>query len=271
VDVDSDHDGLPDWWEILHGTNPNSPPGDFSDSNADPNGDGYSNLEDYLNWLAAPHVTCAQDSSVNLDLGQFTAGFTNLPVYSVFSPTLGTVAILGDGKTAQFTPTPGTNGLGSFSFSVTDAVGSTLTNSVGIHVTPTVTPPLTAFQQWQILYFGTTNNPNGDPNADPDGDGQNNLAEFLSGTNPTNTASVFRIISAAQQSNDVVITWATAGGFTNAVQATVGDGNGGYATNYTDISGPVVIFGTGDATTNYVDVGGLTNNPSRYYRVRLVP
>ena len=114
VDVDSDHDGLPDWWEILHGTNPNSPPGDFSDSNADPDGDGYSNLEDYLNWLAAPHVNCAQDSSVSVDLSQYTVGFTNGPVYSVFNPTFGTIALLGDGKTAQFTPLPGHQWIGQF-------------------------------------------------------------------------------------------------------------------------------------------------------------
>ncbi len=271
VDVDSDHDGLPDWWEILHGTNPNSPPGDFSDSNADPDGDGYSNLEDYLNWLAAPHVTCAQDSFVNVDLSQYTVGFTNGPVYSVFNPAFGTVAVLGDGKTAQFTPPPGTNGLDGFTFAVVDAEGSTLTNTFGVHVTPTVTPPLTAFQQWQVQYFNSTNNPNGDPNADPDGDGQNNMAEFLSGTNPTNAASAFRIVSATQRTNDVVITWTTAGGFTNAVQATAGDGNGGYTTNFTDLSGPLVISGSGDVTTNYVDDGGATNVPARYYRIRLVP
>ncbi|HXI82950.1 MAG TPA: T9SS C-terminal target domain-containing protein [Verrucomicrobiae bacterium] len=271
VDVDSDHDGLPDWWEILHGTNPNSSPGDFSDSNADPDGDGYSNLEDYLNWLAAPHATCAQDSSVNLDLSQFTAGFTNVPVYTVFSPTLGTVAILGDGKTAQFTPTPGTNGLAGFSFSVTDAVGSTLTNSIGIHVTPTVAPPLTAFQQWQMQYFNSTNSADADANADPDGDGQNNMAEFLSGTIPTNAISAFRIISAVRQSNDVVVTWTTAGGFTNAVQTVPGDVNGSYTTNFTDLSGPLIISGSGDVTTNYVDGGAATNVPSRYYRIRLVP
>ncbi len=271
VDADSDHDGLPDWWEVLHGTNPNSAPGDFSDSNADPDGDGYSNLEDYLNWLAAPHVTCAQDSSVSVDLSQYALGFTNLAIYSVFSPMLGTVAILGDGKTAQFTPTPGTNGLGGFSFAVTDADGSTRTNAFGVHVTPVVTPPLTAFQQWQTLYFNSTNNPNADPNADPDGDGQNNLAEFLSGTNPTNTASAFRIVCAAQQSNDVVITWTTAGGFTNAVQAAPADANGGYTTNFSDLSGPLIILGIGDVTTNYVDGGAATNVPSRFYRIRLVP
>ncbi len=29
VPVDSDHDGLPDWWELAHGTNPNSRAGRF--------------------------------------------------------------------------------------------------------------------------------------------------------------------------------------------------------------------------------------------------
>jgi hypothetical protein len=43
--VDSDHDGMPDEWEILHGFNPN----DSSDANQDFDGDGYTNLEEYLN------------------------------------------------------------------------------------------------------------------------------------------------------------------------------------------------------------------------------
>ena len=74
-----------------------------------------------------------------------------------------------------------------------------------------------------------------------------------------------------RQGNDVVITWTTAGTHTNAVQATPGDGNGGYATNFTDISSPIIITGSGDVTTNYTDAGGATNAPSRYYRLRLVP
>jgi hypothetical protein len=53
VPDDSDHDGLPDSWERAHGLNPSSPPGDFSDASADPDGDGFTNIEDYLNALAA--------------------------------------------------------------------------------------------------------------------------------------------------------------------------------------------------------------------------
>ena len=98
-----------------------------------------------------------------------------------------------------------------------------------------------------------------------------NTNQFLAGLNPINPASALRIISAVRQGNDVLITWTTAGAHTNAVQATTGDGSGGYATNFTDISGPVIVTGSGDATTNYTDAGGATNAPSRYYRVRLVP
>jgi PKD repeat protein len=129
----------------------------------------------------------------------------------------------------------------------------------------------TAFQAWQIQYFGSTTNPAAAASADPDGDGQNNLAEFLSGTNPTNSASGLRITSVAPSGNNVVITWNTAGGTTNVVQSTAGDGNGAYATNFTDLSGPIVIGGSGDTSANYTDVGGATNSPSRYYRVRFAP
>lgn len=51
VPVDSDHDGIPDDWEKAHGLNPNNP----NDANADSNGDGYTNLEKYLNWLVGEY------------------------------------------------------------------------------------------------------------------------------------------------------------------------------------------------------------------------
>jgi pectate lyase len=43
--VDSDHDGMPDAWELRYGFNPN----DSSDGPKDANGDGYTNLEEFLN------------------------------------------------------------------------------------------------------------------------------------------------------------------------------------------------------------------------------
>ena len=43
--TDSDHDGMPDVWELKNGLNPNDP----SDGSKDMNGDGYTNLEEFLN------------------------------------------------------------------------------------------------------------------------------------------------------------------------------------------------------------------------------
>lgn len=46
--IDSDEDGMPDDWERAHGLNPASP----ADGANDSNGDGFTNLEDWLNELA---------------------------------------------------------------------------------------------------------------------------------------------------------------------------------------------------------------------------
>jgi hypothetical protein len=44
---DTDHDGIPDEWEKLHGLDPVNP----ADGNGDRDKDGYTNLEEYLNSL----------------------------------------------------------------------------------------------------------------------------------------------------------------------------------------------------------------------------
>jgi len=49
---DTDGDGMPDAWETAHGLNPDDP----EDRNADLNGDGYTNLEKYLNSLVGEYV-----------------------------------------------------------------------------------------------------------------------------------------------------------------------------------------------------------------------
>ncbi|HXI84024.1 MAG TPA: alkaline phosphatase family protein [Verrucomicrobiae bacterium] len=52
---------------------------------------------------------------------------------------------------------------------------------------------LTAFQSWQVQYFGSTNNANAAPGVDADGTGQNNLFKYVAGLDPTNPASVFQL------------------------------------------------------------------------------
>lgn len=50
VPTDADRDGMADAWEQSNGLDPSDP----SDRNADPDGNGYTNLEQYLHELAAP-------------------------------------------------------------------------------------------------------------------------------------------------------------------------------------------------------------------------
>jgi len=57
VPTDSDHDGIPDAWETAHGLNPNDP----NDANADSTGDGYTNLEKYLNSLVGEYTVTSKN------------------------------------------------------------------------------------------------------------------------------------------------------------------------------------------------------------------
>jgi len=103
--------------------------------------------------------------------------------------------------------------------------------------------------------------------ADPDGDGMSNLQEYLTGTDPTNNASYFHIISATPQGSDMLVTWECGGGRTNVLQANTDLVNG----TYTNVSGNIIISGPGVSVTNYLDTGAVTNAPFLYYRIQLVP
>ena len=53
ADLDDDGDDIPDAWEIQHNLNPLDP----SDANADPDKDGYSNLQEYINKTDPHQIT----------------------------------------------------------------------------------------------------------------------------------------------------------------------------------------------------------------------
>ncbi len=128
-------------------------------------------------------------------------------------------------------------------------------------------PALTAFQAWQVQYFGSTNCPQAAANADSCGKGMCNAVQFLAGLDPTNSTSQLVITSLAREGDDIDVTWKTAGIRTNIVQVSAN-----CTTNFVDIPGSLTIIPVvGDTTTNYVEAGGATNGPARYYRVRLVP
>ncbi len=129
---------------------------------------------------------------------------------------------------------------------------------------------------YQILYNFVTSN-TGNPNgalilADSTlyGIAGNYLFSLTVPASPiSQTSSNFYITSIAPQGSDILITWTSGIGSTNALQATTGDASGGYNTNnFADI---FIVTNTVSSVTNYTDAGALTNFTSRYYRVQLVP
>jgi hypothetical protein len=132
ADYDSDDDGLPDWWEIeVSHTSAHSPAGDFSDATADPDRDGYTNLDDFLEWMANPHYFA--DNSLEINLKSLAAGFTASPSF-VIDQTDGCNVKLKDGSVAEIIAYSNhAASLRSFTFTVTDSEGTSLTRTVNLH------------------------------------------------------------------------------------------------------------------------------------------
>lgn len=128
ADWDTDQDGLPDWWEKIIGTNVNSAIGDFSNSNADEDQDGYTNLDNYLQWMSLPHYESPAGAKINIDIQKLSRGFTSGVSYSISNAVNGSTNL--SSNIVEFTPTA--NGLGSFKFTVTDSEGGTMTRKVNI-------------------------------------------------------------------------------------------------------------------------------------------
>jgi len=132
---DADGDGLPGWWEDFIGTSDVSGAGDFSDSNADDDGDGSTNLEEYLEWMATPHLEIAPSQTGAVDISALFRGFTAGPTFAAVSDACANPTVNGDELTVA--PTSAC-GLTYVAVTVTDSEGSTMTRSVGVFVTGSV-------------------------------------------------------------------------------------------------------------------------------------
>lgn len=131
-EFDTDRDGLPNWWESMFGTNLHSTPGDFSDSNADDDKDGYTNLEEYLNYMATPHTEIKVDETIEIDLAPYTRGFEKSPVYTVAQVSNLTATI--QNARLKVTPVKGFGGIQYLDVLVKDADGAAMTRSFAIKV-----------------------------------------------------------------------------------------------------------------------------------------
>lgn len=152
--TDTDRDGMPDNYETALGWNPAVQDHNTALANSGglitgatffPTGTvaGYTRLEEYLQFLAIPHGTVAKNvtgtpTSLAVNMAKFTSGFSASPVFTVSNVTGGTISVAGN--IATFTPTLNYTGRARFDFTVTDAAGSSWTQTCAILVTTSGVP-----------------------------------------------------------------------------------------------------------------------------------
>ena len=128
ADFDTDQDGIPNWFEAIVGTDPQ-----VANNNADPDRDGWTQLEDYLDFMSHPYSILKGGETKQVDVAQYFAGFTKSPVFSV-SVADGadfTASISGSKLNLQ----AGSNsGVFSLQLTVVDGDGSTFTRRYNVAV-----------------------------------------------------------------------------------------------------------------------------------------
>ena len=136
ADWDTDQDGMPDWWEQCIGSNAS-----VGNQNDDPNGDGWTLLEDYLDFMAHPYIIMATNGEASIDLKQHFAGFYGqngqsvTPSYTLDKQTNGLCAPRIDGSTLTVKATkPDTQSVGWLNVTVSDGE-TTFTQRFGVAIT----------------------------------------------------------------------------------------------------------------------------------------
>ena len=93
---DTDGDGIPNWFEEARGWDTA-----VANNNVYDETTCYTNLEDYLNWLAEPHFTIAGGATQTVNLRDYFAGYPETATFTASTP----VATFGNGGQAQCTAT----------------------------------------------------------------------------------------------------------------------------------------------------------------------
>jgi hypothetical protein len=177
--------------------------------------------------------------------------------------------------TLTYLPARGYRGSDRFIVQASDGLLSSSAASMNLNVTaPPDTNANSLPDAWEATY-GVS-----DPAADADGDGQSNLQEYWANTNPTNAASVFRILSLSLlPSGQFACVWSAVGGTRYRVEFANGNANGALPASFADVVRPLTNemdgspWGTASTqwfTDDFAQTGGPPTNGARYYRVKIV-
>ncbi|HVV02185.1 MAG TPA: hypothetical protein VHH88_12530, partial [Verrucomicrobiae bacterium] len=121
-----------------------------------------------------------------------------------------------------------------------------------------------ALAAWQAEYGVSASS------ADDDHDGQSNYAEYLAGTNPTNAASLFRIVEGKMVNGKFRLRWTASGGKKYRIQYS-DQLRGPFTDLVRDTASETAPGSSGEASIQSFTNSATGTNTSRYYRVKIVP
>lgn len=136
ADFDANANGMADWYEKATGKN---------DANDDPDGDGYTNLEDYLNYMAMPNATVSAGQTAVFDLSEYFAGISDA-----------TFAVSGTGTVAngKLNVTPSATDQGFLTATVTATKGEvSITRQFNVYVDGTASGIHAASTKARVAYY----------------------------------------------------------------------------------------------------------------------
>lgn len=208
----------------------------------------------YSTYLGGNNIDAGFGIAVDASTNAYIAGYTfssTFPTRNAFQSTLGGqanafVTELGaSGSNLVYSSYLGGNG-DDLGFAIAlDATGNAYVTG---STTSTNFPTTNAFQSTLASWYG------------------NAFVTKIGGL-----GSALRITAIAQETNNIRVTWTTAGGESYVLQTNTPTANSSYTGAFADFSPVMTAPGRGVSTTNFVDTGATTNFTSRYYRVRLVP
>jgi hypothetical protein len=119
---------------------------------------------------------------------------------------------------------------------------------------------------WEVSWFGSAGQ---DPDADPDSDGMTTAAEYLAGTDPTNSADAFRL-SIARNGGAAQVSFlarqAEGAGYEGRTRLyTLQTTAGASLTAWTNVSGVVNVVGTNQIVLRQI----VPTNASSFFRAQV--
>ena len=127
-DYDTDQDGIPNWYEKLTGSDPL-----VVNHNDDPDHDGWTLLEDYLEFMAHPYLILQPEADGSINVAPFFRGFKKSPSYSIETESKLFTATIQDSIVTVNAKAEG--GIGLITLRVTDSEGTSFSQRLSIAVT----------------------------------------------------------------------------------------------------------------------------------------